>query len=454
MRSEVQVGLQFGAMPSDAGPVTHSILRYAMLFTGGLALSALAATTAEAQSRPTEEPWLLSVGADLAVPVTDGQRAQYLPGAQLSLGVLRAIDPTFAFGGRIHGGLLLDGPAPQDALRADPGVGSWVGIALAMRIRPQLGAGPDRAAGLSLTFEAGGVLTGSVVRPALSALVGYGVDVGPAVIEPRISVLHVVHWDDPLEDGQGVLVLGGLALVLGEPHGARATPDAAEAAIATPSDRDLDGALDEDDLCPGVPEDDDGIDDEDGCPETDVDGDGVLDQDDLCLRSPEDRDGLRDEDGCPEQDADLDAFLDPDDRCPEEREVVNGVEDADGCPDEGLVVLEGDRVVLDERVLFDTNRARVRHRALPILRAVATLFLSHPEWQRMRIEGHADQRGEEDFNRALSERRAARVAEVLREFGVSDEQMAVIGYGEERPRIEGSDDVNRRVEFVMVGGGS
>jgi len=105
-------------------------------------------------------------------------------------------------------------------------------------------------------------------------------------------------------------------------------------------------------------------------------------------------------------------------------------------------------------VLFDTNQARVRHRALPVLHAVANLFLSHPEWQGMRIEGHADERGDEAFNRALSERRAARVAEVLRGFGVSEAQMAVIGYGEERPRVEGALDANRRVEFVMVGGGS
>lgn len=442
--------LQFPWASSDEGLVTVNSCFRAVLFTCGLALSF--ASGAQAQD-PQEEPWLLSLGADAAVPVTDSQRAQYLPGAQLSVGVLRPIDPTFAFGARIFGGLLFDGPAPQDTLRADPGIGSWVGITVGLRIRPQLGGeGPDRAAGLSLTLEAGAVLTGSVVRPALGAIVGYGIDVGPVVIEPRVSVLHIVHFDDPLDDGQGVMVLGGMAFVVGETHREPATLLAED--VGAPSDRDLDGIMDQDDGCPDVPEDDDGIDDEDGCPETDVDGDGVLDEDDLCLRDPEDHDGLRDQDGCPEEDADLDGILDPSDRCPEEREIINGVEDEDGCPDEGLVVLEGDRVVLDERVLFDTNQARVRHRALPVLRAVANLFLTHPEWQRMRIEGHADERGDEEFNRELSERRAARVAQVLREFGVSDAQMAVVGYGEERPRVEGALDANRRVEFVMVGGGS
>ena len=83
--------------------MTHSNLFHAMLLTGGLALSALLGflpSAAKAQASQ-EEPWLLSIGADVAVPVTDSQRAQYLPGAQLSVAVLRPIDPTFAFGARI-----------------------------------------------------------------------------------------------------------------------------------------------------------------------------------------------------------------------------------------------------------------------------------------------------------------------------------------------------------------
>jgi hypothetical protein len=80
-------------------------------------------------------------------------------------------------------------------------------------------------------------------------------------------------------------------------------------------------------------------------------------------------------------------FFDPVDACPEAPEVINGVEDLDGCPDEGLIVLEGDRVVLDDRVLFETNRAHVRHSARPLLRAIAELFLEHPEWPRCASRG-------------------------------------------------------------------
>jgi outer membrane protein OmpA-like peptidoglycan-associated protein len=175
----------------------------------------------------------------------------------------------------------------------------------------------------------------------------------------------------------------------------------------------------------------------------------VLDPDDGCVHDPEDADGIADADGCPETDADGDRILDPVDACPEQPEVLNGVDDTDGCPDVGLITLEGDRVILDDRVLFDTNRARVRHAARPVLTAIMQLFLAHPEWTTMRIEGHADEHGTEEFNRELSLRRARAVREVLSELGLPRDRMEVEGYGESRPRST-VDTENRRVEFVMV----
>ena len=65
-------------------------------------------------------------------------------------------------------------------------------------------------------------------------------------------------------------------------------------------DSDGDGIPDYLDLCPFVPEDFDGIQDDDGCPELDADFDGILDEDDLCPLEPEDYDGIDDHDGCPE----------------------------------------------------------------------------------------------------------------------------------------------------------
>ena len=101
-------------------------------------------------------------------------------------------------------------------------------------------------------------------------------------------------------------------------------------------DNDRDGIVDEDDDCPLVPEDKDGFQDEDGCPEgdkNDRDGDGILDHVDACPDDPEDFDDFEDEDGCPELDNDKDGILDVDDLCPNDAEDRDGFEDEDGCPD-------------------------------------------------------------------------------------------------------------------------
>ena len=101
-------------------------------------------------------------------------------------------------------------------------------------------------------------------------------------------------------------------------------------------DNDRDGILDEDDECPLIPEDKDGFQDEDGCPEGNVndrDGDGILDNVDKCPDDPEDFDQFEDEDGCPDPDNDQDGILDVDDLCPNDPEDKDGFEDEDGCPD-------------------------------------------------------------------------------------------------------------------------
>ena len=65
-------------------------------------------------------------------------------------------------------------------------------------------------------------------------------------------------------------------------------------------DRDGDGILENADQCPNEPEDRDGFQDRDGCPDPDNDSDGILDPSDACPNDPEDRDGIQDLDGCPE----------------------------------------------------------------------------------------------------------------------------------------------------------
>lgn len=68
----------------------------------------------------------------------------------------------------------------------------------------------------------------------------------------------------------------------------------------------------------------------------DRDADGLVDNVDQCPNEPEDRDGFQDEDGCPEPDNDADGILDRVDLCPNDPETINGIEDEDGCPDTSL----------------------------------------------------------------------------------------------------------------------
>ncbi len=98
-------------------------------------------------------------------------------------------------------------------------------------------------------------------------------------------------------------------------------------------DNDLDGIADREDRCPDVPEDRDGFLDADGCPEPDNDGDGLDDARDLCIAAAEDRDGFQDADGCPDLDDDADGRADGTDACPRAAEDRDGFQDEDGCPD-------------------------------------------------------------------------------------------------------------------------
>jgi OmpA-OmpF porin, OOP family len=100
-------------------------------------------------------------------------------------------------------------------------------------------------------------------------------------------------------------------------------------------DSDNDGIPDDVDQCPDMPEDKDGFQDEDGCPDFDNDNDGIYDSQDQCPNEPEDFDGFEDSDGCPDLDNDKDGIPDKLDKCPNTPEDIDGYQDDDGCPDGG-----------------------------------------------------------------------------------------------------------------------
>ena len=69
------------------------------------------------------------------------------------------------------------------------------------------------------------------------------------------------------------------------------------------------------------------------------------------------------------------------------------------------------------------------------------------------IEGHCDERGSEEYNVALGERRANAVRSYLYNLGVPNGQMSVVSYGEARPAVNGTGEtawqLNRRAQFVV-----
>jgi peptidoglycan-associated lipoprotein len=75
----------------------------------------------------------------------------------------------------------------------------------------------------------------------------------------------------------------------------------------------------------------------------------------------------------------------------------------------------------------------------------------------LRIAGHADERGSDEYNLALGQRRAASAKRYLTQRGIADDRIEIISFGEERPAVQGMDESaysqNRRDEFEITGGG-
>ena len=106
-------------------------------------------------------------------------------------------------------------------------------------------------------------------------------------------------------------------------------------------------------------------------------------------------------------------------------------------------------------VLFDYDESTITAAAERILRQKIPIMQSNPSL-RLRLEGHADERGSTEYNLALGSRRAESVRDFLSGFGIAAGRFTTTSFGEERPAVNRSDEVawaqNRRVEFVISGG--
>ncbi|AZB35159.1 OmpA family protein [Chryseobacterium bernardetii] len=229
-------------------------------------------------------------------------------------------------------------------------------------------------------------------------------------------------------------------------------------------DRDKDGILDKDDLCPdtpGLPEfqgcpdtDGDGVPDKDdqcpdvagpvennGCPWPDTDGDGVIDKDDACPTVA----GPAENKGCPWPDTDGDGILDKDDACP----TVPGLPEYNGCPKPKDVIAKEATGALKD-ILFNFNKATIRPESNGKLDQAATIIKQSNDGTFL-VTGHTDAKGAAAYNLKLSRERAAAVVAALESRGVSGTQLKSTGVGSRDAQVPAkASDAERMVDRKVV----
>jgi len=185
----------------------------------------------------------------------------------------------------------------------------------------------------------------------------------------------------------------------------------------------------------------------------DADGDGIPDEIDACPTEPEDHKDPDPMDGCPaKMDSDNDGIPDAVDACPREPGPSDPDPKKNGCP--LFITLEGSTVRVLHQVHFATGSDAILEDSFPMLSEIAALLKANPGIQKMRIEGHTDNRGAADMNLDLSKRRAASVLAWLVAHGIAPERLESEGYGMTQPIQTNDTDegraANRRVDFKIA----
>ncbi|MEW6305115.1 MAG: OmpA family protein [Verrucomicrobiota bacterium] len=106
-----------------------------------------------------------------------------------------------------------------------------------------------------------------------------------------------------------------------------------------------------------------------------------------------------------------------------------------------------------QTVYFDFDKAVVKASERPKVQVVAER-LRQDSQNKLMIYGHCDERGTEEYNRALGERRALALREYLITLGIGPDRVFTRSYGEDKPALEGHDEAawskNRRGEFILL----
>jgi peptidoglycan-associated lipoprotein len=114
------------------------------------------------------------------------------------------------------------------------------------------------------------------------------------------------------------------------------------------------------------------------------------------------------------------------------------------------------RSMLATMIHFDLDQSRIRPDDMGALDQKVAILQANPEL-RIRVGGHCDERGSDEYNLALGNRRAQATKQYLVSHGIDASRIETQSWGEERPMVDGHDESawsqNRRAEFEITGGG-
>lgn len=131
-----------------------------------------------------------------------------------------------------------------------------------------------------------------------------------------------------------------------------------------------------------------------------------------------------------------------------------GYGSGDGASSLGPEFSDPNNPLSKRTVYFMLDSFQIQQDFVPVIAAHSQYLLANPS-QHITLEGHGDERGSREYNIALGEQRAKSVASLMKIQGVSDSQINIVSYGEEKPAALGSDEaaweLNRRVEINYQG---
>jgi peptidoglycan-associated lipoprotein len=136
-------------------------------------------------------------------------------------------------------------------------------------------------------------------------------------------------------------------------------------------------------------------------------------------------------------------------------EAARKAAEAAAGPTTTAPVTSSERSALANVIYFDLDESTITDDSRAALEAKAPVLIRHPN-VRIRITGHADERGSDEYNLALGLRRAAEAKRYLAALGIAEDRIEIVTLGEERPAVQGHTEeawaLNRRAEFEIISG--